>query len=516
VPENHSRVFAPGRCVFLQSVLGLILALLVLKAAPLHAAQPLRQVQAVMHAHTTWSSGNLSMDELVSRARATGVEAVFLSENHLLRFEYGLPPLRHLLRYRVEYPSLLARGTEAFLAAVKVANARQQDVLLVPGTEIIPHYYWTGSLFAGNLVMHDAQKNILAFGLYRPEDYRELPVVGNPGAGRWSLASMWLMSPVLLGVPGIWLFRLRRQRSVRLKYFQVVEEKGYTGYGILCLALGVILLANNFPFRVPPTSPYDSNAGVRPDQAVIDFVNSRGGVVVWSMPEARDHHVISVAGFQATIQTDPYPDDLLRTDRFLGFGGVYEDTTHFTDPGGEWDHLLTTYIHGQRASPAWAIGEAAFHREGEAGIRFGDVRTVLLSPDRAGPSLLVAMRAGRMYALQRTPEVGLVLDRFQVALPGRLPAESGSMLSLKAGDQPEIQVSVQTSPEKRMPIQIRLIRAGIAVQSLRGETPFVLRWKETPLSSGTRLYYRLDVHGPAGHQILSNPIFVRTVSETGS
>ncbi len=364
--------------------------------------------------------------------------------------------------------------------------------------------------------MHDAQKNILAFGLYRPEDYRELPAVGNPGAGRWSVASIWLMSPVLLGIPGTWLFRLRRRRSVRLKYFQVAEERRYTGYGILCLALGVILLANNFPFRVPPTSPYDSNAGVRPDQAVIDFVNSRGGVVVWSMPEARDHHVISVAGFQATIQTDPYPDDLLHTDRFLGFGGVYEDTTHFTDPGGEWDHLLTTYIHGQRASPAWAIGEAAFHREGEAGIRFGDVRTVLLSPDRAGPSLLVAMRAGRMYALQRTPEVGLVLDRFQVALPGRLPAESGSMLSLKAGDQPEIQVSVQTSPEKRMPIQIRLIRAGIAVQSLRGETPFVLRWKETPLSSGTRLYYRLDVHGPAGHQILSNPIFVRTVSETGS
>jgi len=86
--------------------------------------------------------------------------------------------LRNILRYRVEYPSLLSRGPEAFLKAVEAANARQKDVLLIPGTEVIPHYYWTGELFGQTLTMYNAQKNLLALGLSRAEDYRGIPAVG--------------------------------------------------------------------------------------------------------------------------------------------------------------------------------------------------------------------------------------------------------------------------------------------------------------------------------------------------
>jgi hypothetical protein len=103
-----------------------------------------------------------TLDELIDRARAVGVEAIFLTENHLLRYEYGLPPLRNIFRYRVQYPSLLTWGPEAFLRAVQEANARQKDVLLIPGAQVIPHYYWTGSLHRGTLTMHNTQKDILA------------------------------------------------------------------------------------------------------------------------------------------------------------------------------------------------------------------------------------------------------------------------------------------------------------------------------------------------------------------
>ncbi len=164
----------------------LTLGLLALEPSALHAAGPLRPVVAAVHVHSTWSSGDWSLEELTTRARALGIEAIFLTENHLQRFEYGLPPLRNLLRYRVEYPSLLSRGPEPFLEAVRAENARQQEVLVIPGTEVIPHYYWTGDLWSGTLTMYNAQKNILAFGLYRPEDYRDLPAVGNLGAAHWS------------------------------------------------------------------------------------------------------------------------------------------------------------------------------------------------------------------------------------------------------------------------------------------------------------------------------------------
>jgi len=464
----------------------------------------------VVHVHSTWSSGDQTLDELVARARATGVEAIFLAEDYMGRFEYGLPPLRNILRYRVEFPSLLSRGPEAFLQAVQAANARQKDVLLIPGAQVIPQYYWTGSLLRGTLTMHDTQRDFLALGLYGAGDYHELPAVGSPGAARWGPASLWLFWPVALVVPGIWLLRARRRSPVRLQYFQIAVERRYTGYGILCLAIAALFLANNFPFRTPFVSPYDPNAGLRPHQAVIDFVNSRGGASIWSLPEARYHQVFTVAGMQATINTDPHPSDLLYTDRFTAFAGVYEDTTTFTQPGGGWDHLLADYLGGRRATPAWAIGEAAYHEEGQAGKRFGTVLTVFLVDRKDPPALTEALRAGRFYALQRSPEAGLVLDQFQVLLPGRPPAEAGDRIMLRADERLEVHAAIHATDDRRIAIQALLVRNGLVVHSLRGETPSTLRWSESAIPAGARVFYRLEVRGPAGHQILSNPIFVQS------
>ena len=490
--------------------LTLALVALLLGLSPAQAAGPLRQFPAAVHVHSTWSSGTQTLDELIARARAVGVEAIFLTENHMGRFEYGLPPLRNILRYRVEFPSLLSRGPEAFLQAVQAANARQKDVLLIPGAQVIPQYYWTGSLLRGTLTMHDTQRDFLALGLYRAEDYRNLPAVGNLGAARWGPASLWLLWPAALLAPGAWLLRARRRSPVRLQYFTVTVERRYTGYGILCLAIAALFLANNFPFTTPPVSPYDPLAGLRPHQAAIDFVNSRGGASVWSLPEARDHQVVTLAGLQATINTDPHASDLLYTDRFTAFGGIYEDTTTFTQPGGGWDRLLADYLGGRRAAPAWAIGEAAYHEEGQAGKRFGTVLTVFLVDRKDPPALMEALRGGRFYALQRRPEAGLVLDQFQVLLPERPPAEAGDRVMLHAGDRPEVRAAIHAVGNPRIAIQVQLVRNGLVVHSLRAEAPVTLHWTEPAPPAEAGLFYRLEVRGPGEHQILSNPIFVQS------
>ena len=176
------------------------------------AAPAYRPIPVALHVHSTWSSGNLSLEDLATLASARGIEAVLLADNHLQRFEYGLSPLRGLLRYRVDYPSVVSKGPEAFLQAVESANARRRDVLIVPGVEVIPQYFWTGSLWDGSLTMHNGQKNLLALGLYTPEDYWELPAVGNTAAAPWSL---WLLWPAFLVIPGIWLLRSTRRRVVR-------------------------------------------------------------------------------------------------------------------------------------------------------------------------------------------------------------------------------------------------------------------------------------------------------------
>jgi hypothetical protein len=470
-------------------------------------------IPTALHVHSTWSTGNLSLDNLASLAGARGIEAVFLADNHLQSFEYGLAPLRALLRYRVEYPSVVSKGPEAFLRAVESVNARRKDVLIVPGVEVIPHYFWTGSLRDGSLTMWNAQKNLLALGLYKPEDYWELPAVGNIAAAPWSLWSLWLLSPALLAIPGIWLLRSTRRRVIQLRHFRVVERRRRTVPGVLCLLVGGLLLANNYPFRRPPVSAYQPNAGLRPYQSVIDFVAARRGLTVWSLPEARDQQVVTVLGMRATIRTDPYPADLLRTDRFTAFAGLYEDTATFTEPGHGWDQLLLEYLHGRRVAPAWAVGEAAYHYEGQAGKRLGDVQTVVLAERKDPSAILEALRSGRAYCRLRTHDENLALDRFQVLLPHAEPAEAGSRLTAHLGDRPEVRAAIKTVTGRRLFLEVRLIRSGFVVKTLRAETPVTLGWTEPPLAPNSRLYYRLEAKGPAGLRVLSNPIFVLASQE---
>jgi hypothetical protein len=484
-----------------------LLLILVCFAPNASAAISLQQIPTVLHAHTNWSTGALSLDEMVARSQELGIGAVFLAENHLQEFEYGLFPLRGLLRYRIQYPSVAEKGAANFLRAVTEANAKQKDVLIVPGAEVIPHYYWTGHLFQNTLTMYNAQKNILALGLSRPADYEEMPVTGNYGASRWGLATLWLLSPAILAIPGIFLLRTKRRRVVKTQFFNLVEERRLLVPGLLCLGIAIVLLINNYPFRYAPQSMYDSDAGLRPHQEVIDFVASRGGVAVWSMPEAKDHQVATVWKLQATVHTDPYPSDLLRTDRFAAFGGIYEDTTTFTEPGKGWDQLLRDYLEGRRKAPAWAIAEAAYHYEDQAGKKFGEIQTVLLAERKDQSALLGALQSGRAYALRRNRQEGLVLNQFQVIVPLREPVEAGSEVVLRSTDRPELQIAITSSSGRPVQIGVSVIRSGVIVHTTQGNTPLTLRWADPSPPSNSRHYYRIDVRAP-GHQILSNPVFV--------
>ncbi len=175
------------------TALALVLLAPLVGAAGAGAAPAHRQIPTALHAHSTWSAGNLSLEDLAGLAHARGIEATLLADNHPQSFEYGVPLLRGLLRYRVGFPSVMSNGPKAFLQAVEAAGARQADVLILPGVEVVPHYFWTGSLFGGSPTMHNGQKNLFALGLYKPEDYLQLPVVGNAAAG-----PRWLSKPIVL------------------------------------------------------------------------------------------------------------------------------------------------------------------------------------------------------------------------------------------------------------------------------------------------------------------------------
>ena len=487
----------------------LLISWFLLVPTELHAQELLR-VTGVVHVHTSMSTGEYSLDELIHLAKGYGIEAIILTDNHLLKFEYGLLPFRYLLRKKVEMPSVLQTGPERYLSAIEQARKHHPDMIIIPGVEALPHYYLTGSLFQKNLTMHDGQKNLLAVGLEQSKDYFELPVIGNHRAvfpGRWR--RMVYLLPGLLVIPGIWLFRLTRKTTMRGRHFRVTLTRSYKWQGSALFLLGLLFLINNYSYIQTPYIPYQTDVGVRPYQQLIDYVNQQGGLTFWSLPEAKDYHVIDYGRLgKLTVLTDPYPQDLKKTRDYTGFGAIYSDKTALTDPGGEWDELLNEYLMGTRSRSPWGFGEIAYH-ERSLGKRLMDIETVFLVPHKTREAVLSAMRQGRMYSLHRTEEYGLVLEDFSIfEEKTQERVFSGDELKTTEKGPFEIRIVVNTTDGHSRPIRVRLIRSGKVFKTFDGITPLRELFRDD--SFPDRVYYRLDIGG-GSHRILTNPIFVRAL-----
>jgi hypothetical protein len=482
---------------------GALLLAAFLTLAPAGPAVAVERVRGVLHVHSELSTGDFTLEALVGLAERQGIGALLLSENYRLRIEYGLPPFRALTRVTREARSV-DDAFERYLSRVAEVRRRLPHVLLVPGLELMPHYYWTGSPAALDLTVHDLQKNILIFGVTDPAAVRTLPLPGHARGAGFTVQSAVDALPVLLVVPGAAL--LARRRSVRRhlgRGVAVVEDRrAWIRGGLLCLVAGAALV-RGWPFvgdRFPTWEP----AGTAPYQELIDRVDALGGISLWSFPEARDLGEQYYGPVRVGWRTEPYGDDLLKTSRYTAFGALYEDTSTFERPGGGWDRVLTEYARGERRRPAWAVAESGFHGL-TAGKQVGPLQTVFLVEERSEAGVLDALRRGRMYAVQRTPEVGLDLASFSASADG-VTAGAGDTLRAPAGTPIELAVTVEASDGRAHDVRLAIVRNGVVAVLERGATPFRTVHRET--SDGTPLVLRAEARGDR-QRLLSNPIFVR-------
>src|SRR5262245_11597694 len=374
-------------------------------ATSARAADGYERLPAIVHVHSDLSSGEFPLEEITEMAERQGLGAVLLTENYLSRVEYSLPPFRALTRVSYEARSVHGRLDEYF-ARVAQARAARPRVLVLPGVEVMPHYFWSGSPFSLALTLHDTQKNLLVWGLDRGA-LAALPVIGNAAGGVARLQTLLDVLPVVLVVPGLVLLARPRTRRRTLGRAVLVERRRAWAPGLVLCALGVTAMVRAWPFT-QPVHPAWAEAGSAPYQDLIDYVERAGGVSVWSLPEASDSGQQAVGPVQVSWTTEPYPDDLLRTFGYTAFGALYEDTTRVERPGEAWDRLLMEYAAGQRTRVPWALAESAFH-DNSAGKRVGPVQTVFLVRERTEAGVLDALRAGRMYALQPTRAAGVGL-----------------------------------------------------------------------------------------------------------
>ncbi len=441
-------------------------------------AEGLERLPAVLHLHSDLSTGDFSLEQLTAMAEKQGIGALLLTENYLLRVEYGLPPFRALTRAVRDERSVLDLGIDRYLARVAQARAANPRVLIVPGVEVLPHYYWTGSPLALDMAVHETQKNLLVFGL---EDaaLHALPVTGNKiGGFGWS--SVLDLLPLVLLVPGVYLLTLKRRALRKVgRVVVVVKQRRWLAGSVLC-GIAVLAFVRGWPFAVDPYPPY-RDLGLAPHQDLIDYVDRMGGVTVWSFPEARDAGEQWMGPVRVSWYTPPYPDDLMRTARYTAFGAVYEDTTRIDRPGDSWDRLLGQFAAGDRSRPAWGVGESGFHGF-TAGKTLGKVRTVFLVEERTERAVLDALKRGRLYAVEQEAGAELALAEFSVRAGGSA-AVSGDLL--RAPEATPVEVTIGLT-------KIGLLRR---------------RMVHREIFDGSPTFYRLDVRGPG--RLLSNPIFVR-------
>ncbi len=156
----------------------IVVMMLVMAIGPSFATD-YQQVPGLMDTRTTFSDGKYSIEELVLLAKQRGFNVLFINDHDLMAMEYGLPPLRSILKKSVEQNSINKQGVVQFIQAIREAEKKYPDMIIIPGSETVPFYYWTGNPITGVLTAHNHEKRLLTVGMENADDYENLPILHN-------------------------------------------------------------------------------------------------------------------------------------------------------------------------------------------------------------------------------------------------------------------------------------------------------------------------------------------------
>jgi len=455
-------------------------------------AEPLcgeyQQAVGLIDLRTSFSDGAYNLESLVQLAKMKGFSVLIINDHDRMAMEYGLPPFRNIIKKRVELNSINKRGAGEYLKAFRQLEKKYPDMIIIPGSETTPFYYWTGSFFKKNLTAHNHERRILTVGLERAEDYQSLPIIHNGFSTKYTIKSL----------PSVLLFIVLLLSSV----FLLKKTGIYRIVGIIIAIYSVLFIINTNPFRSSPFDQYHGDQRIAPYQLLIDYVNSRGGMTFWNYPETRSG-VRSMGPI--FVHTAPYPEVLEISKDYTGFAALYGDAITVTEPGNIWDKVLLEYCRGKRERPAWGIATADFHKEGEAGEDLGNFPTVFFVYNRTKSDILEAMKKGKMYACRgKYPHIPKLAEFSVFSTRDKITGISGDEIVLRG--YPQIRISLSAMEPIKNRVAVRVIRSGVVIRTFVGKLPLELDIEDEYFKQGEKIYYRMDMCGYG--TIVSNPIFV--------
>ncbi|MGD2269327.1 MAG: PHP domain-containing protein [Desulfobacterales bacterium] len=472
----------------IKTAIGLLLFFAYL--APAAWAEGFLQLPGVIHVHTTFSSGKYSVGQLVAKAKDKNLAVLVLTDHDLVVMEYGLPPLRRIIKKRKERRSVIQLGPQNYLAEIERQNNLQNDVIIIPGVQSSPFYYWTGSPLKQNLTAHDYRKELLLVGMQKPADYRQVPILHNGYSKRFFLQlfprSVFFLISFFIG---LFLFFQRKMLKI---------------LGAVVGVCSLLLLINHHPFQCARFDSYHGDQGIEPYQEVIDYVHQHQGLTFWAHPES-NYSAAGVVLGPIKLVTRHYANDLIDAKNYTGFSAIYGDTFTATNPGRQWDRALNQFCQGKRDKAPWAIAGADFHRENK-GVQLDSFQTIFLVKSKTAAEVLDALSNGRVYAVRKSKEPRMVLEKFQIT-DRLIPKKAVMGESLDLRSIPILEGRVSAINHQRMTVHVSLIRGGKIWQSFVGVTPLEFHFADQDNWSG-KTFYRLEIRDSTHGKLLSNPIFV--------
>ena len=448
------------------------------------------QLDGIADVKTNFSEGCASIKDIGNQSERLGIDAVIFGDYARNSIEFGAKPFERIFKNTTEGPSVLGRGASGFISEINDNDRQIKETLLIPGVETIPFYYWSGSNFDKNLTAHNWDKHLLVVGLPTAQEYEQLPLPNSNFSLNYT--DPLLNQFIIIG----FLFML----SVGAVY------KGYVRVITVPLMVLLLLLTfNNHPFQSSPFDAYHGDQGMKPYQNMIDYANSKGAMVFWN-------HMESSSGIRqqgtTSLETLPYPDDLLKTKNYTGFQVVGDNPINLAEAGQQWDQVLMEYLQGQRQKPVWGYGSNDYLCEDQNGDRLGSVRTVFLVREKNRDTLLDAMRKGRMYAVRQSDDNRLSLDEFTVE-DQKTGQQATLGQELTSTDFPAVKIKLRSIKGGNKTAQIQIIRNGVLAKQESVSLPYELTWRDVGNKQEGRVYYRVKASVNSMDHLVSNPIFVK-------
>jgi hypothetical protein len=448
------------------------------------------QLDTIADVKTNFSEGCASIKDIGNQSERLGIDAVIFGDYARNSIEFGAKPFERIFKNATEGPSVLGRSATGFISEVNDNDQQIKETILIPGVETVPFYFWSGRNYDKNLTAHNWDKHLMVVGLPTAQEYEQLPLQNSNLSSKYT-------EPLL------------KQFVILMFLFMVSVGAVYKGYArILTAPLMVLLLLltiNNHPFRSSPFDAYHGDQGMQPYQNMIDYANSKGAMVFWN-------HMESPSGIRqygtTSLETLPYPDDLLKTKNYTGFQVVGDNPIQQAEAGQQWDQVLMEYLQGQREQPVWGYGGNDYLCEDQNGDRLGSVRTIVLVREKNRDTLFDAIRKGRMYSVRQVDDNRLSLDEFLVE-DQKTGQQATLGQELTSTDFPAVKIKLRSIKGGNKTARIQIIRNGVLVKQENVSLPYELTWRDVGNDQEGRAYYRIKASVNSMDHLVSNPIFVK-------